>query len=67
MRSISVFSVRLRRSQSSRLPKQYLSFVETAQHANPLVAEVANAYLTLLADQELLRLTADTLGSQQDS
>lgn len=32
-----------------------------------LVAEVANAYLTLLADQESLKLTRDTLDSQRQS
>jgi outer membrane protein, multidrug efflux system len=32
-----------------------------------LVAEVANAYLTLLADKELLRLTEDTLRTQRQS
>lgn len=32
-----------------------------------LISETANAYLTLRADQELLRLTQDTLSSQQDS
>jgi len=32
-----------------------------------LVAEVATDYLTLLADQELLRLSEDTLASQVDS
>lgn len=32
-----------------------------------LVAEVANAYLTLLADRELLRLSRETLASQQNS
>ena len=32
-----------------------------------LIAEVANAYLTLLADKELLRLTEDTLRTQQQS
>lgn len=32
-----------------------------------LVAEVADAYLTLLADQELLRLTRETLNSQQQT
>ncbi len=31
------------------------------------MAEVANAYLTLLADQELLRITQDTLSSQEGS
>ena len=32
-----------------------------------LIAEVANAYLTLLADKELLKLTEDTLRTQQQS
>lgn len=32
-----------------------------------LIAETANAYLTLRADQELLTLTRDTLTSQEDS
>ena len=32
-----------------------------------LIAEVANAYLTLRADQELLNLTRDTFKSQDDS
>jgi len=32
-----------------------------------LIAEVANAYLTLLADKELLRLTESTLKAQQQS
>ncbi|MFX5777105.1 TolC family protein, partial [Acinetobacter baumannii] len=32
-----------------------------------LVSEVANAYLTLLDDQELLRLTSDTLATQKRS
>jgi multidrug efflux system outer membrane protein len=32
-----------------------------------LIAEVANAYLTLLADRELLKLTEDTLAAQQQS
>jgi multidrug efflux system outer membrane protein len=32
-----------------------------------LIAEVANAYLTLLADKELLRLTEDTLRTQRQS
>jgi multidrug efflux system outer membrane protein len=32
-----------------------------------VIAEVASAYLTLLADEQLLRITLDTLGSQQES
>jgi hypothetical protein len=43
-------------------------FVETRRSTQiSLFAEVVNAYLTLLADQALLRITADTLSSQQDS
>jgi multidrug efflux system outer membrane protein len=56
------------RSLSRQRLQQYFSFVETRRSTQiSLVAEVANAYLTLLADQELLRITADTLSSQQDS
>ena len=58
---------RLRSLNHQRL-QQYFGFVETRRSTQiTLVAEVANAYLTLLADQELLRITAETLGSQQDS
>jgi outer membrane protein, multidrug efflux system len=58
---------RLRSLNHQRL-QQYFGFVETRRSTQiSLVAEVANAYLTLLADQELLRITAETLGSQQDS
>jgi multidrug efflux system outer membrane protein len=58
---------RLRSLNHQRL-QQYFGFVETRRSTQiSLVAEVANTYLTLLADQELLRITADTLGSQQDS
>jgi multidrug efflux system outer membrane protein len=58
---------RLRSLNHQRL-QQYFGFVETRRSTQiTLVAEVANTYLTLLADQELLRITADTLGSQQDS
>jgi multidrug efflux system outer membrane protein len=32
-----------------------------------LIASVANGYLNLLADDELLRITRDTLGTRQDS
>jgi multidrug efflux system outer membrane protein len=58
---------RLRSLNHQRL-QQYFGFVETRRSTQiSLVAEVANAYLTLLADQELLRITADTLSSQQAS
>jgi multidrug efflux system outer membrane protein len=58
---------RLRSLNHQRL-QQYFGFVETRRSTQiSLIAEVANTYLTLLADQELLRITADTLGSQQDS
>jgi multidrug efflux system outer membrane protein len=48
--------------------QQYLGYVETRRSAQiSVVAEVASAYLTLLADQKLLQITRDTLASQQDS
>jgi multidrug efflux system outer membrane protein len=48
--------------------QQYLGYVETRRSAQiSVVAEVASAYLTLLADQSLLQITRDTLKSQQDS
>jgi len=48
--------------------QQYLGYVETRRSAQiSVVAEVASAYLTLLADQKLLQITRDTLDSQQDS
>jgi len=48
--------------------QQYLGYVETRRSAQiSVVAEVANAYLTLLADNALLKITRDTLDSQQDS
>jgi outer membrane protein, multidrug efflux system len=55
---------RIRSLNHQRL-QQSFGFVETRRSTQiSLVAEVANAYLTLLADQELLRVTQDTLGSQ---
>src|SRR3984957_13675175 len=58
---------RLRSLNHQRL-QQYFGFVETRRSTQiTLVAEVANAYLTLLADQELLRITAETLSNQQAS
>jgi multidrug efflux system outer membrane protein len=48
--------------------EEYLSLDETRQSAHlSLVAEVANAWLTLVADRELLKLTQETLQSQQSS
>ncbi|MEJ1966839.1 MAG: efflux transporter outer membrane subunit [Gammaproteobacteria bacterium] len=48
--------------------EEYLSLDETQQSAHlSLVAEVANAWLTLIADRELLNLTRETLKSQQSS
>jgi outer membrane protein, multidrug efflux system len=58
---------RIRSLNHQRL-QQYFGFVETRRSTQiSLVAEVANAYLTLLADQELLRVTQDTLSSQEAS
>jgi len=48
--------------------QQYLGYVETRRSTEiSVVAEVASAYVTLLADQKLQRITQDTLASQQDS
>jgi multidrug efflux system outer membrane protein len=48
--------------------EQYFAQVETRTSSQiTLVAEVANADLTLRADHELLRLTTDTLRSQRES
>jgi outer membrane protein, multidrug efflux system len=56
------------RSLGHERQQQYFGYVETRRAAQiSLVAEVANAYLTLLADQELLNITESTLGSQQKS
>jgi outer membrane protein, multidrug efflux system len=58
---------RIRSLNHARL-QQYLGYVETRRSAQiSIVAEVANAYLTLLADQNLFRITQDTLGSQRES
>jgi outer membrane protein, multidrug efflux system len=63
---IDVFG-RVRSLNHSRL-QQYLGFVETRRSTQiTVIAEVASAYLTLLADEQLLRITQDTLGSQQES
>lgn len=48
--------------------EQYLSSAETRRSVQlTLVAEVANAYLTVLADETLLNITRDTLKSQTES
>src|SRR6202022_97019 len=58
---------RIRSLNHQRL-QRYFGFIETRRSTQiSLVAEVANAYLTLLAYQELLRVTQDTLSSQEAS
>ena len=58
---------RIRSLNHARL-QQYLGYVETRRSAQiSLVSEVANAYLTLLADQNLFQITQDTLSSQRES
>jgi outer membrane protein, multidrug efflux system len=48
--------------------QQYFNSVETRRSVQlTLVAEVANAYLAVLADQTLLDITRDTLKSQEES
>jgi multidrug efflux system outer membrane protein len=48
--------------------QQYFNSVETRRSVQlTLVAEVANAYLTVLADQTLLDITRDTLKNQSES
>jgi multidrug efflux system outer membrane protein len=56
------------RSLSHAALQQYFSSGETRRSAQlTLVAEVATAYVTVLADQTLLDITRDTLKSQQES
>lgn len=56
------------RSLSDKALESYLALDETRTATQlTLISEVANAYLTLRADQELLSLTRDTLKSQDDS
>ncbi|WP_260464130.1 efflux transporter outer membrane subunit [Burkholderia sp. Bp8963] len=55
------------RSMSHAAQEQYLATVEAQRSVHiSLVAEVGNAYLTLRADRELLKLAQDTLKNQQD-
>ncbi|ATJ89274.1 AdeC/AdeK/OprM family multidrug efflux complex outer membrane factor [Ralstonia solanacearum] len=56
------------RSLSAQALEQYLSTVEARRSSQiSLIAEVATAYLTLAADQDLLKLAQDTLSSQSDT
>jgi multidrug efflux system outer membrane protein len=58
---------RIRSLSHSRL-QQYLGYVETRRSTHiTVIAEVASAYLTLLADRQLLKITLETLNSQQES
>lgn len=55
-------------SQTHQALQLYLGSEQTARSVQiSLVAQVAIAYVTLQSDQELLKLTADTLDSQQKS
>lgn len=56
------------RSLDHQALEQYFSQIETQRSAKiSLVAEVANSYMTLLADSALLKLARDTENSQQRS
>ncbi len=56
------------RSLSRQALEQYFGYAETQRSTViTLVSEVANAYFSVLADGELLRVTQDTLKSQQAS
>jgi outer membrane protein, multidrug efflux system len=56
------------RSESRQDFEQYLGYAETRRSSQiSLVSQVATAYLTLLADQELLHITQQTLDSQTAS
>jgi multidrug efflux system outer membrane protein len=56
------------RNLGSRAMNQYLATEEGRKAAQTtLVAEVANAYLTYLADVELLQLTENTLSTRQEA
>jgi multidrug efflux system outer membrane protein len=48
--------------------QQYFGYIETRRSVQlTLVAEVANAYLTVLTDETLLAITRDTLTNQSES
>jgi multidrug efflux system outer membrane protein len=56
------------RSLTHQQLETYFGYEETRRSTQiSLVAEVADTYLTLLADQELLRITQETLRSDTDS
>jgi len=56
------------RSLSHAALQQYFSSGETRRNVQlTLVAEIATAYITILADQTLLDITRNTLKSQEDS
>lgn len=56
------------RSLNEQALQQYFATEEARRSAQiALIAEVANAYLSLLADRELLALTEATLEAQQES
>jgi multidrug efflux system outer membrane protein len=56
------------RSLGRQAFEQYLSSDETRRSTQlSLVAQVAGAYMSWLADQELLRISQDTFASQQNS
>lgn len=56
------------RSLNEQALQEYFATEEARQAAQiTLIAEVANAYLTLKADQRLLALTEETLGTQEKS
>jgi multidrug efflux system outer membrane protein len=56
------------RSLTHQRLEQYFGYEETRRSAQiSLVAEVADGYLTLLADQELVRITEETLKSDTAS
>ena len=58
---------RVRSLKQSAL-ESYLATEEARRSAHiTLVSEVANAYLTLMADRESLRISRDTLAAQQES
>jgi multidrug efflux system outer membrane protein len=56
------------RSLTTEAFEQYLGYEETARASQiSLVAEVASGYLTVLADRELLKITQETLASEEDN
>lgn len=56
------------RSLSQQAFQQYLGYDETRRASQiSLIAQVANAWLALLGDRELLALTEQTLANQQDA